>query len=147
MRTTYRVLAYIIAAAVALQAAAVALAFFTIINEVEGGGMITAGYDYDSNLGILVHRFGGLGLIPLSAIALLVVSFFTRAPGAVRWAAGVFGLVVLQIGFVFAAFEATWAGALHGANAIALLLTALWAGRRVTRAAQPREQELESAAA
>jgi hypothetical protein len=64
-----------------MQAASVALGFFAIIHEVEDGGVISAGYDYDSNLGIILHRLGGLGIIPLAAIALLVVSFFTRAPG------------------------------------------------------------------
>jgi len=104
VRTTYRMLAYVIAATVALQAASVALAFFTILDEVDGGQIITADYDYEGNLGILVHRVGGLGIIPLAAIALLIVSFFTKGAGAVRWAGTVFGLVVLQIAFVFAAF-------------------------------------------
>lgn len=73
MRSTYRALAYLIAAGVALQAASVALGFFTIIHEVDGGGIISADYDYDSNLGIMLHRIGGLGIIPLLAIALLIV--------------------------------------------------------------------------
>jgi hypothetical protein len=38
MRSTYRVLAYLIAAGVALQASSVALAFFTILHEVDDGG-------------------------------------------------------------------------------------------------------------
>jgi len=148
MRTTYRVLAYVIAAGVALQAASVAMAFFNILVEVDDGGIITADYDYEGNLGIMVHRVGGLGVIPLAAIALLIVSFFTNAAGAVRWAGALFGLVVLQIAFVFAAFGgAPSVGALHGLNALALFLAALWAGRRITRVPELDEQELDAAAA
>jgi hypothetical protein len=146
MRSTYRTLAYLIAAGVALQAASVALGFFTIIHEVEDGGVISAGYDYESNLGIMVHRFGGLGLIPLSALALLVVSFFVKVPGAVRWAGTVFGLVVLQIALVFAAFVTASAGALHGLNALAVFVAAVWAGRRVNRIPDETEQALAAAA-
>lgn len=148
MRSTYRVLAYVIAAGVALQASSVALAFFTILLEVDDGAIVTADYDYEGNLGILVHRVGGLGIIPLAAIALLIVSFFTKAPGAVRWAVAVFGLVVLQITFVFVAFSgAPSAGALHGLNALALLLAAIWAGRRIWRVPEQHEQELDAATA
>lgn len=142
MTTTYRVLAYVIAAVVAVQAASVAMAFFTVIHQMDGG----VGSDLEGNVGVLIHRVGGLGIIPLAAIALLVVSFFTGTPGAVRWSAVVLGLVVLQIVFVFAAFAAAWAGALHGANAIALFLAATWAAHRTARTT-PREERAPDRAA
>lgn len=146
MRKTYRVLAYGIALGVAIQAASVALAFFEILHLVEDGGVMTSGYDYESNLGIMIHRINGTGLVPLCSIALLVVSFFTRAPGAVKWALIVFGLVVLQIGLVFVAFGAiAEVGALHGLNALVLLGSALWAGRRVTRVDEPDAPVLDVA--
>jgi hypothetical protein len=111
------------------------------------GGSFTADYDYGGNLGIMVHRVGGLGIIPLAAIALLIASLYTKAPGAVRWAGAVFGLVVLQIAFVFAAFGgAPSAGALHGLNALAVFLAAAWAGRRISRVPEPDEKELDAAA-
>jgi glucan phosphoethanolaminetransferase (alkaline phosphatase superfamily) len=147
MRSTYRVLAFVIAIGVAIQAASVALAFFTILHEVDDGGAFTADYDYESNLGIMIHRVGGLGLVPLSALALLIVSFFTRVPGAVKWAAAVFGLVVLQIALVFAAFANASVGALHGMNALAVFLTAIWAGRRITRVSEQDERARDVAAA
>jgi hypothetical protein len=148
MRTTYRVLAYVIALGVALQAASVAMAFFTILVEVDDGGIVTADYDYEGNLGIVLHRVGGLGIIPLAAIALLIVSFFTNVAGAVRWAGTVFGLVVLQIAFVFAAFGgAASVGALHGLNALAVFLAAIWAGRRISRVPERDEEALDHAAA
>jgi hypothetical protein len=145
MRSTYRVLAYLIAVGVAAQAASVAWAFFTIIHQVEDGAVIAAGYDYGGNVGILIHRIGGLGIVPLSALALVIVSFFTRAPGAIRWALAVFGLVVLQIALVFLAFTVASGGALHGLNALALFLTAIWAGRRITRSPAPNMPSLATA--
>lgn len=147
MRSSYRTLAYLIAFGVALQAASVALGFFTILHEVEDGGVFATGYDYESNLGIMIHRYVGLGLIPLSALVLLVLSFFTSARGAVRWAAAVFGLVVLQIALVFVAFSVAWGGALHGFNALAVFLVALWAGRRIIRGSDQREAEAPAVAA
>ena len=56
MRTTYRVLAYVIAGGVALQAAIVAMAFFDILVEVDDGGIITADYDYEGTSGSLSCR-------------------------------------------------------------------------------------------
>jgi hypothetical protein len=147
VRSTYRLLAYLIAAGVAVQAASVALGFFTIIHQVEDGGVFATGYDYESNLGIMIHRYVGLGLIPLSALVLLVMSFFMRVPGALRWAAAVFGLVVLQIALVFVAFSAAWGGALHGLNALAVFLAAIWAGRRIGQVSHaPEEQPVVAAA-
>jgi hypothetical protein len=148
MRSTYRVLAYLVAAGVALQASSIALGFFSIIREVDDGGVISAAYDYESNVGLMMHRYVGSMLIPLCVIALLVVSFFTRAPGAVRWAATLFGLVLLQVVLVFLAFDvAVVAAALHGLNALVLLFSAIWAGWRVTRVGDRAEKELDAALA
>lgn len=135
MSKTYRVLAWTIALAVAWQAAGVAVAFFTVIHEVDDGGVVTSGYDWDGNAGILMHRIGGTAVIPLAAIALLVVSFFARFDGAVRWASIVFGLVVLQFALVFAAFAAPSAGSLHGLNALVLFSAAVWTAVRARRVA------------
>lgn len=140
MRSTYRVLAYLIAALVAVQAAAMALGFFRIIHQVEDGGAFTAGYDFEENLGLMVHRYVGTGLIPLLSIALLVVAFFTGTAGAVARAAAVFGLVVLQIALVFVAFIVEWGGALHGLNAIAVFIAAVWAARLQPRTRDAQEQ-------
>ena len=129
MRSTYRVLAYLIATLVAVQAAAMALGFFTIIHEVEDGGSFTAGYNFEGNLGLMMHRFVGMGLIPLLAIALLIVALVSGVPGAAGRAGAVFGLIVLQIALVFLAFFVTWGGALHGINALAVFVSAVWAAR------------------
>ena len=131
MRKTYVVLAYVVALGVVWQAAGIAVALFTVMHEVEDGSAITSGYDWGENLGILMHRIGGTAVIPLGSIALLVVSFFTGLPGAVRWAGIVFGLVVLQWLILFVAFVVPNTGALHGANALVLFAAAVWAARRL----------------
>lgn len=133
MRSTYRVLAYAVAVLVAVQAGAVTLGFFAIIHEVEDGGAFTAGYDFESNLGLMIHRFVGMGFIPILAIVLLIVGLASGMPGAARRAGAVLGLVVLQIALVFVAFTVTWGGALHGVNALALFVAAVRAGRLPSR--------------
>jgi hypothetical protein len=148
MRTTYRVLAWTVAAGVVWQAAGVGWAFFSVLLEVEDGAVVTTGYDWGGNAGIMMHRIGGMGLIPLACLALLVVSFFTQVAGAVRWALIVLGLFVVQFGLVVAAFETAAAGALHGANALVLFAAAVWAGHRVRRVdPQPSDRALDRTAA
>lgn len=147
MRSTYRVIAYAVAVLVAVQAAGVAFGFFTIILEVEDGGAFTAGYDYEGNLGLMIHRYVGMGLIPLLSIALLVVALLSGIPGAARRAATVLGLVVLQIALVFLAFTAAWGGGLHGLNALALFVAAVWAGRLDGSRADADERSSDAVAA
>lgn len=129
MRTAYRTLAYSVAALVAVQAAAVALGFFAIIHLVEDGGAFTTAYNYGSNAGLMLHRYVGMGLIPLLAIALVVIGALSGIRGAARRAWGVLGLVVLQIALVFLAFMVSWGGSLHGLNALAIFVAAVWAAR------------------
>jgi hypothetical protein len=77
-------------------------------------------------------------VMPLLALLLLIVSFFARVAGGVKWAAFVFGLVILQVALAFVSFAAPVVGALHGLNALALLAVAGLAARRVgTRADVP----------
>ena len=124
MKQTYRVLAGLIALGVLVQAAAVAFGWFSALSEIDNGAVIAGDYDY--NTGQIIHSIGGLMVIPLLAVILLIVSFFTRTvvPGAVKWAGIVFGVTLLQVALAFAAFSAPILGALHGINALVLLGTA-----------------------
>ena len=49
-----------------------------------------------------MHGVNGIFVIPALALAMLIVSFFTKVPGAIKWAAVVFLLVVVQtqLGFL-----------------------------------------------
>ncbi|MET9273722.1 hypothetical protein [Kribbella sp. NPDC003557] len=141
MRSVYRALAGLIAIGVLVQAMAIALAWFTVIKDVDGGLVFTKD---DGNIGHTIHTIVGSGVIPLLAILLLVVSFFAKVDGGVRWALYVFGLVALQFGLAAASFGVPAIGALHGLNAFALLAVAGMASRR---AAGPATAAAESPAA
>ncbi|WP_327638214.1 hypothetical protein OHB24_07515 [Kribbella sp. NBC_00482] len=133
MRSVYRALAGLIAIGVIVQAMAIALAWFTVIKDVDGGLVLDE--NSDANAGHMIHTIVGSGIIPLLAILLLIISFFAKVAGGVRWALYVFGLVVLQFGLAVASFGAPVIGALHGLNAFALLAVAAMAARRA--ATQP----------
>jgi hypothetical protein len=137
VKQTYRVLAGLIAVGVLVQAASVAFGWFDALSAVDAGTVIDG--NYEGNAGHVIHGVVGMMVMPLLALILLVVSFFAGkvVPGAVKWAAIVFGVTLLQVALAFAAFSAPVIGALHGINALALLAVAGRAGAltRETRAA------------
>lgn len=132
MRATYRVLAGLVAIGVVLQAMFIAVGWFTALHDLDGGLVIDK--NYDGNYGHVLHGQVGTLAIPLIALALLIVSFFAKVPGGIRWALYVVGLVVLQIALAFVSFGAPVVGLLHGLNAFALLGVAALASRRAAGA-------------
>jgi hypothetical protein len=138
MRSAYKYLAHTIALLVVVQAAAVALAMFGLLYWVgEDKHSLTPSMindqsvDFNGSVGFEIHSFGAIA-IALVAIVLLIVSFFAKIDGGVKWAGFVFLAVLLQWVFAIVAFSAPIAGFLHGANAIVVFSVALLAGRRVT---------------
>jgi hypothetical protein len=116
---------------------------------VDGGGvfdkslMESEGMPFPEVLGIIVHGINGTFVIPALALALLIVSFFTKVRGAIKWAAIVLLLTVAQGQIGFLGHEFPLAGALHGLNALALFGVALYTGRRIRTAprhATPAEE-------
>lgn len=144
MKTTYRVLAYLIAAAVPLQAAFIAFAVFGIIHDVDQGEVVSQ--SYEANAGAPLHGITGMMVVPALAIVLLIFSFFARVPRGVAWAGVVLGVVVLQVTFAFVAFGAEIVGLLHGFNAIVLFTAALYTGLRVTRVSPAAPKQASAAA-
>lgn len=144
MRLTYRIIAYVISALVALQAASHAWASAGISLYLSEGGALDMTADgpppFPEFAGIIIHGMNGMYVIPLVALALLIVSFFAKVPHGVTYAAVVLGLVVLQVvlglfghGLPFLAF-------LHGVNALLIFGTALIAGLRAKdRSVAPAE--------
>ena len=137
MRSAYRWLAWIIAAEVAIQAAAIAFAVFGMSKWVEDGGVLNkqvmesdSGPDFSGVAGFMVHGINGQMVIPLLAIALLVVSFFARVPSGVKWAAFVLIAVVVQVLLGMFAHALPSLGMLHGLNAMVLFALAVLAARR-----------------
>jgi hypothetical protein len=128
VKQTYRVLAGLIAIGVLVQAAAIAFGWFDAISEVDQGTVIDE--NYEGNAGHAIHAIVGMIVMPVLGLILLIVSFFAakEVPGAVKWGAIVFGLIVLQVALAFAAFSAPVVGALHGINALAIIGAAGRAG-------------------
>jgi hypothetical protein len=154
MRTAYKVLAYLVAAEVAIQAMVMVWAIAGLGKWVDSGGVFdksviegsaeTGAMPFPEVLGILVHGINGIFVIPGLALLLLIVSFFTKRRGAIKWALIVFGLVIVQGQLGFLGHDFPLGGALHGLNALALFGVALYAGRRL-RVAAPAAVEHEQA--
>ena len=140
----YRFLAYTIAALVVVQAFAIAWAFFGMVDWItDDGGVVNKSLleceDCDTNFtaewGFFIHMFiNGLILIPLCSLVLLIASFFAKVPGGVKYAAIIFGLVVLQVLVLPALSRSAGSafGGLHGVNALVLMGVAIMAGRRAS---------------
>ena len=138
MRATYRVLAYLLALEVVVQAAAIAWAVFGLTAWIEGGGVLDkAGMEsesvtFDGVVGFMVHGMNGTLIVPVIALVFLVVSFFARFPGAVAWAAAAFTAVVVQVALGIFAHSAPVLGMVHGVLALVLLVVALVAARKAS---------------
>lgn len=128
MRNAYRVLAMLIAAGVVVQAATIAYAMFQVLHSTDNGGVFDE--NTADNAGQLVHGVIGSSVIPFIALVLLILSFFAKIPGGVKWAAITFGLVALQIVLAVFAKGLPLIGILHGLNAFALAGVASIAGRQ-----------------
>jgi len=135
MRAAYRILAGLVAIGVVLQAMFIALAWFLAIKDMDDGLVIDK--NYDGNIGHTLHGQVGVLAIPIIALLLLIVSFFAKVDGGVKWALYVVGLVVLQVALAFVSFGAPVVGLLHGLNAFALLAVAGMAARRAAGTRQP----------
>jgi hypothetical protein len=94
----------------------------------------------------MVHGINGQMLIPLVAIVLLVVSFFAKVPGGVKWAAFILVDVIVQIAFAFGAFGAPVVGMFHGLNALFLAWLGYTAGKRAGTSVADASYQAEAAA-
>lgn len=141
MKATYRVLAYLIAIAVVVQAGAIAYALSGVGAWVQDGGVLDAATLEDESLsfpgvvGFMIHGMNGAMLIPAISLVLLIVSFFAKIPAGVKWAALIFLLVGVQVTLGTLARGGTpELGLIHGMNAMFLFAAALVAARRVRKA-------------
>ena len=151
MKTAYRVLAYLIALMVVVQAAAIAFAVAGLAIWVDEGGVFDKAAFEDDNLsftgiaGFMVHGINGMMVIPLLALVLLIVSFFAKVPGGVKYAGIVLALVVIQVTLGIYGHETPYAGMLHGLNALILFSAALYTGRVVSAETSDVGQRSEEA--
>lgn len=153
MRTAYRVLAFIIAAEVAIQSAAIAYALFGLGLWVDGGGVLdkaameNPSVTFAGDGGFALHGINGEMVIPVLVIVFLVLSFFAKVSRGVMWAGITFGLVVLQVLLGLFGHAVPFLGALHGINALLIFGVAVMAAMaaRGTTAGQ-RQVEPSTAA-
>ncbi|MFI6738590.1 hypothetical protein ACIBI9_37185 [Nonomuraea sp. NPDC050451] len=149
MRIVYKILAYAVAVEVAVQAAVIVLAIAGLGKWVSDGNvfekavMESDALPFPEVIGIIVHGINGGIVIPAVALLLLIVSFFARIPGGVKFAAFVLLLVAVQAMLGYSGHDLPWLGALHGLNAMALFAVALHAARR----ARPVAAEAPASAA
>ena len=137
MRSVYRVLAFILAAEVTVQAMAIAYALAGLGNWIseDGGVLNKAALDSDSLDfagvgGFMTHGINGMMVIPLLTLLLLIVSFFAKVPGGTKRAAIILGLVVLQVVLGITSHSIPYAIMLHALNAFAIFSMAAMAGWR-----------------
>ena len=135
MRRTYHVLAYVIAAEVVVQAMMMATAVAGLGHWIDDGATVNKHIldkdpSFTGSFGFPVHAINGEMLIPLIAIALLVISFFAKVAGGTRWALYILGLIVVQVVLGVSQGDVPLLGLLHGANALAIFSVAVLAARR-----------------
>lgn len=144
MKKAYTVLAFLIALEVLIQATAIAWAMFGLKDWIDAGRSYTkdaadfddGGWDFTAERGFWIHSLNGFMIIALIALIFLIVSFFAKIPGGVKWAAIIFVLVIIQ-GHLLPGLSAEFGsgfGALHGLNALVLFALAVMAGKRVKTA-------------
>jgi hypothetical protein len=144
MRKSYTVLAWVIAAGVVVQAASIAFGFGGMMHHVQEGGVVDKALiesrelDFTGVLGFPIHGIVGGMVLPLLALVLVPISFFVRVPRARTWAAVLFGLVFVQVMAGYSIKDMPYLGLLHGANALAILVTAV-ATARLARATAPSQ--------
>jgi hypothetical protein len=143
MRSTYRVLAFVIAAEVLVQASAIAFGVFGLFKWIDDGNTLDKAATADDSLsfpgvvGFAVHGINGQMVIPLLALILLIVSFFAKVPHGVRWAGAVLAVVVIQVLLGMFAHSIPSLGILHGLNALILFSVAVVTGRRASLTRTP----------
>jgi hypothetical protein len=153
MRTAYKVLAYLVAAEVAVQAMLMVWGIAGLGKWVDRGGVFdkavidSQGTPFPEVVGILAHGINGFIVVPGIALLLLIVSFFARVRGAIKWALVVFVLVIVQGQLGGLGHDFPLAGALHGLNALALFGAAIYAGRRLRAATAVSGEKPETRAA
>jgi hypothetical protein len=140
MRTTFKVLAYALAAEVLVQGMAIAYAIAGLGKWVEDDGGVLNKQLLDSNSphfrgvgGFALHGMNGTMLIPVLTLLLLIVSFFTKLPGASKRAGILVGMVVLQVFLGMLSHSIPYAIMFHVLNAFGIFLMAAFTGYRAGR--------------
>lgn len=136
MRSAFRIIAYIICALVAVQAAMIAWMDSGLFMWVSEGGVLDKSVlesegapPFTEVTGMMIHGMNGMMVIPVLALALLVVGLLTRTRRGMVLGATVLGLTVLQVALGMFGHSLSLAALLHGLNALLLFSAAFVAAR------------------
>jgi hypothetical protein len=147
MKTVYRVLAYLVALAVVVQAATIAFAVFGLLKWIDDGGVLDRAAtrsgpgSFTGVSGFVAHGTNGQMIVPILAVLLLVVSFFAKVQSGVVWAGAVLLTVVVEVVLGTFAHALPELGILHGILAIALFAIAVIAARQAEAAAPGKAEQ------
>ncbi|AXH95866.1 hypothetical protein [Ornithinimicrobium avium] len=148
MRSAFRIIAYVICALIAVQAAAIAWMDSGLFIWVSEGGVLDksvleseAAPPFAEVTGMMIHGMNGMMVIPVLALVLLVVGLLTRTRRGIVLGATVLGLTVLQVALGMFGHGLSLAAMLHGLNALLLFAAALVAARSRLEAPVERTPE------
>ncbi|MFE5308127.1 hypothetical protein [Isoptericola sp. NPDC056578] len=154
MRQVFRVLAYVVAAGVVVQAAVMVYAVAGLGLFIDEGGVLDQAAMEQSmsgeslfpeEIGLMLHGMTGTMILPAIALLTFVASFFAGVRGAWRWGLAILLLVALQVTLGLAGHSVPFLGGLHGVNALLLFGVSLYTGWRV--AARDRAEQAAAATA
>ena len=155
MKKAYMVFAFLIALEVMVQASMIAWAIFGFGQWIDDGNVFNkevldcddCGWNFAEERGFMVHGLNGAMIIPALSLILLILSFFAKVPGGIKWAAALFVLVLIQSQVLpFIDDKYSIAGLLHGVNALVIFGVAVMTGKRVKTATAANEPAVPAAA-
>lgn len=131
MRTAFRVVAWVIAGAVMVQAAVMVFAIAGLFHYVSAGGVVSAESEPDAfpeGVGVAIHIMLANYLFPLLGLAIVAAAAFTKRTKAIWTGVILLVLILLEWYLGVAGYSAPFAGALHGINGLVIFGLALLAG-------------------
>lgn len=151
MRIVYRVLAWVIAIEVAVQAAVIAFAAMGLNHWIEQGHVLDKAtingptMPYAGVVGYIIHGINGEIVIPILTLLFLLSAFVAKVPRGVHRAVLVAVLLIIQVALGVYGHGLPALGLLHGLNAIALFAAAAYAGQRARRTTTVMDETREHA--
>ena len=134
MTKAFRILAFLVAGLVVVQAASMVWAIAGLGIWVEEGNDFTSELFESGDIpftelyGMMIHGMNGMMVIPVIALITMIVGLIAKFPGSTKFGVAIFLLVVLQVALGLFGHENAIFGLLHGVNALILFSVAAMAG-------------------
>lgn len=131
MKVTYRVLAWVICILVMVQAATHAWFSAGAGRFLAEGGTLdlsgASGMQFPEVLGVIIHGMSGMYVIPVVAIAFMVVGYLTHSRYGLVIAVVTAVLIAIQVALGLGAANTAFLALFHGMNALLIFAAALYA--------------------